>query len=273
MEIFGADLRSLAALRIVLAATVLADLTFRSKSLVAHYTDLGVLPRWTLIQTELYPWQFTLNLLSGEPLFQAFLFGVTALAALGMLVGYRTRLMTIVVWVMVLSIQWRNPLVLSGADNLLRVLLFWAMFLPLGYLLGLVQSWEMFAPSPSAWSTTWYVIPGTLRDGREVDLFASAVSGDPSLVKEVSWEKPPNIAGTMDKYWRKYLENLNDGSEYHNRILFADYICREWNTLHKGGAELTTVRVAHMTERTLSDYRRATPEREWLLKYTCQVPS
>ncbi len=132
MEIFGADLRSLAALRMVLAVTVLADLSLRADNLVAHYSDIGVLPRGTLIQTELDPWQVSLNVISGEPLFQAFLFGVTALAALGMLVGYRTRLMTIIVWVMVLSIQYRNPWVLSGADNLLRVLLFWAMFLPLG---------------------------------------------------------------------------------------------------------------------------------------------
>src|SRR5215210_4692651 len=49
-----------------------------------------------------------------------------------MLVGYRTRPMTILVWVLVLSIQNRNPLVLSGGDSLLRLLLFWAMFLPLG---------------------------------------------------------------------------------------------------------------------------------------------
>jgi len=53
-------------------------------------------------------------------------------AALCMLVGYRSRLANIVVWAMVLSIQWRNPFLLHGADELLRVVLFWGMFLPLG---------------------------------------------------------------------------------------------------------------------------------------------
>jgi len=49
-----------------------------------------------------------------------------------MLVGYQTRLMTIVVWAMTASIQVRNPFVLSGPDTLLRVLLFWSILLPLG---------------------------------------------------------------------------------------------------------------------------------------------
>jgi hypothetical protein len=64
--------------------------------------------------------------------FQALLFGIAAVAALAMLVGYRTRLAVFVVWVLVLSIQVRNPFLDSSADDLLRLLLFWAMFLPLG---------------------------------------------------------------------------------------------------------------------------------------------
>ncbi len=132
MEVFGADLRSLALFRIVLALLVLADLANRVTDLSAHYTDGGVLPRTVLVSQVLSRWSFSLNLMNGEPFFQALLFGVAAVAALGLLVGYRTRLMTIVVWVLLLSIQWRNPLV-GGADGpLLRLMLFWAMFLPLG---------------------------------------------------------------------------------------------------------------------------------------------
>ena len=131
VEIFGADLRSLAAFRIVLAAIVLADLAGRATDLTVHYTDDGVLPR-SMVLRELNEWQFSVNLMNGTTFFQALLFGVTALAALALLLGFHTRLMSVVVWVMMVSIQWRNPLVLSDADTLLRVLLFWAMFLPLG---------------------------------------------------------------------------------------------------------------------------------------------
>jgi hypothetical protein len=131
VEIFGADLRSLAAFRMVLAAIVLADLAGRASDLVVHYTDDGVLPR-SMVLRELNEWQFSINLMNGTTFFQALLFAIAALAALALMVGYRTRLMSVVVWVMMVSIQWRNPLVLSDADTLMRVLLFWAMFLPLG---------------------------------------------------------------------------------------------------------------------------------------------
>src|SRR5215217_7632278 len=45
VEIFGADLRSLATFRIVLALLVLSDLANRATDLFAHYTDAGIMPR------------------------------------------------------------------------------------------------------------------------------------------------------------------------------------------------------------------------------------
>lgn len=129
VEVFSADLRSLATLRIVLALLVLVDLARRATDLVAHYSDEGVLPRSNLDPN---PYSFSLNTLSGTPEFQALLFALAALGALSMLVGYRTRLATFTVWLLVLSIQVRNPLVLTGGDTLLHLLLFWSIFLPLG---------------------------------------------------------------------------------------------------------------------------------------------
>ena len=131
LEIFAADVRSLAALRIVLAVIVLVDLAGRARNLLAHYTDDGVLPRHILLGETgiLRP---SLNWIGGTTVVQALLFAITALAAVALLVGYRTRVMTVVVWVMVLSIQNRNPFVLTAEDALLRLLLFWSMFLPLG---------------------------------------------------------------------------------------------------------------------------------------------
>jgi len=80
----------------------------------------------------MHPWRWSLNLINGTVLGQGIMFALTALGAILLILGYRTRLMSIIVWVMVVSIQARNPFILSGADTLLRVLLFWAMLLPLG---------------------------------------------------------------------------------------------------------------------------------------------
>src|ERR687893_516057 len=132
VEIFGADLRSLATFRIVLALLALSDLANRATDLSAHYTDAGIMPRTVLVEQVLSPWAFSLELMNGGAPFQALLFAVATLAAFGMLVGYRTRLMTFIVWVLLLSIQVRNPLLNGSESPMLRMLLFWGMLLPLG---------------------------------------------------------------------------------------------------------------------------------------------
>ena len=65
VEIFGADLRSLATFRIVLALLVLADLANRATDLSAHYTDAGIMPRTVLVEQVLSPWAFSLQLMNG----------------------------------------------------------------------------------------------------------------------------------------------------------------------------------------------------------------
>ncbi len=130
-ELFGADLRSLAVFRIVLACVVLMDLASRATNLRAHYTDQGVLPRGDVLRY-LDSWRWSLNMINGTLTFQAFLFGLAALACVTLLLGYRTRPMTIVIWVLLVSIQARNPLVNNAGDNFLRLLLLWSILLPLG---------------------------------------------------------------------------------------------------------------------------------------------
>ena len=132
LDIFGADLRSLAIFRIAIAVLMLFDLFNRATDLTAHYTDAGIMPRSVLLTQVLSQYSFSLGALNGGAAFQAMLFLVAALAALGVLVGYRTRLMTFVAWILLLSIQFRDPLVGGSDGPLLRMLFFWGMLLPLG---------------------------------------------------------------------------------------------------------------------------------------------
>lgn len=125
------DTRALAAFRIALALLLLADLALRSRHLVAFYADVGVLPREALF--ELYQAaRFSLHALSGAAWYQGLLFVAAAGVALALLVGVRPRIAAAVSLVLLASLQVRNPLVLNGGDTLLRRLLFWAVFLPLG---------------------------------------------------------------------------------------------------------------------------------------------
>ena len=124
------DPRALAAFRIGLGTLLIADLLRRSRSLTAFYTDAGVLPRRALFAD--YAPVYSVHALVGDAWAVAALFAVAGAFALALVVGYRTRLVTLVSWLLLLSLQTRNPMVLNAGDSLLPMLLFWGLFLPLG---------------------------------------------------------------------------------------------------------------------------------------------
>ena len=128
----GVDPRALSAFRIGLGAVLLGDLLLRSRNLVAFYTDRGILPRSLLEAKRPVISQLSVHALSGDVLLQAGLFLVAGGCAAALLVGYRTRLAVLLSWLLLVSLHARNPLVLNGGDSLLRRLLFWGVFLPLG---------------------------------------------------------------------------------------------------------------------------------------------
>jgi len=132
-KLIGIDPRALACFRIGLAVLLLIDLAVRSHDLVAHYCDRGAVPRTTLAGMIGPSWRWSLHALSGSAGWEACLFAVAAVAAGALLAGWHTRVTTCVCWALLISLHNRNPFVLNGADTLLRMFLFWAMFLPLGH--------------------------------------------------------------------------------------------------------------------------------------------
>jgi predicted DCC family thiol-disulfide oxidoreductase YuxK len=130
--IYGLDVRSLAVFRVALAIMLLGDLWMRAQDLRAFYTDWGTLPRAALLGEFAHPWLISIHTAAGTWQVEALLFLAAAVFALMMLFGWRTRLATVLSWVMLTSLQNRNPIILQGGDTLLRMLLFWAMFMPLG---------------------------------------------------------------------------------------------------------------------------------------------
>ncbi|QLG50499.1 HTTM domain-containing protein [Natrinema halophilum] len=126
---FAVDTRALAAFRIALGLLLIADLAARSRNLGAFYTDSGVLPRTALYSD--YSTVYSLHAVSGEAWAISLLFVVAAAFAVAVIVGYRTRVAIVCSWLLLLSLHVRNPMVLNGGDVLLRMLVFWAMFLPL----------------------------------------------------------------------------------------------------------------------------------------------
>ncbi len=71
-------------------------------------------------------------MINGRTSYQAMLLALHGAFALGLLVGYHTRICTFAVWFLTNSLQSRNTLVLHGGDVYTRIVLFWALWMPLG---------------------------------------------------------------------------------------------------------------------------------------------
>ena len=109
-ELFGIDLRSLALFRIALAALLLVDLARRAGDFTAFYTEAGVLPVEALRLLEPRAAWLSLHALVGSSaLAVAALFALAAVAAVALLLGWRTRVATAVSWYLLASLQMRNP--------------------------------------------------------------------------------------------------------------------------------------------------------------------
>jgi hypothetical protein len=129
---FGLDYRSLVLLRMGTALAILLNLALRVPDIHAFFSDEGCVPRVAVLQLTDTPYLFSLYHATGNWVFVAALFAVAALLAVMLFAGYCTRFATIASWIMLISLQNRNPMIIDGQDMLLRMMLFWGIFLPWG---------------------------------------------------------------------------------------------------------------------------------------------
>lgn len=128
---YGVDHRSLALFRLCMGLLVVSDVYHRSLHMEAHYTDAGFMPRDRLLGGWSQPLFFSLHNWGGNMTSQVILFAITGIFGVMLVIGFKTRLSVFMCWLMVCSVQGRNYLILQGGDDLLRVMLFWSMFVPL----------------------------------------------------------------------------------------------------------------------------------------------
>ena len=124
------DTRTLAVFRVFVGLLILADLVLRSRNFTYFYTDEGVMPR--SLATAVSSEAFSFYHYTTDTTVIAALFVLQGLIAVQLIVGYKTRIATILSFLFVVSLDHHNPFVTSYADVLFRMLLFWAIFLPLG---------------------------------------------------------------------------------------------------------------------------------------------
>ncbi|HVS13304.1 MAG TPA: HTTM domain-containing protein [Thermoanaerobaculia bacterium] len=126
------DPRSLGLFRIGIGSVLVVDLVQRLGDWRNHYTDWGVMPRDAVLAWIGDSARASLHLWSDAPAWSLGLFAAHLAAAAALALGWHARVATVACWLLTASLHSRDPAVVQGGDNLLRILLFWSMFLPLG---------------------------------------------------------------------------------------------------------------------------------------------
>ncbi len=130
-DVFALDLRSIALWRMLAGLLVMLDIIMKWEMLPALYSDYGLLRNefWDTVNP--HPEYWTIHIGNRTTTF-AYVMGVLQLVVgASLMVGFKTRMNAVLAWVLIASGVGRIPYIISGADNMLRVMLFWTMFLPL----------------------------------------------------------------------------------------------------------------------------------------------
>lgn len=131
--IYGsADPRSLGLFRVALGTLLFVDVALKFPAVEAHLSNAGWLPNHFALFRPMSPYLFSVYFAFGSPLEVKLLLGLHLLVCLLLLVGYRTKLMQILVLVLTTSLNSRNLAIENGGTVVLNLLVAWSVFLPLG---------------------------------------------------------------------------------------------------------------------------------------------
>ena len=126
------DSRPLSVFRVFFAALLVKDALYHLALADDFFSDTGYVPRSALLEGLARADRFSLMDAMPYGWMAVAFFALWAGVAFCLLLGYRTRLMALLNFVLMLSVHERNIYVLNGADTVMRVVSFWVLFLPIG---------------------------------------------------------------------------------------------------------------------------------------------
>ncbi len=155
-RIFEIDSRSLGLFRVLLGLLLVIYGAERFLAADVLYSDWGIMPRAYWISEYMGKNSFSFHLANGQVWFQRSLIGLQTITSLLYLIGYRSRLFGFITLVMLSSLQSRNNLILSCADDLIRMALLWSLFAPLDKSFSIISSTNQPAPRDYSLKTSWF---------------------------------------------------------------------------------------------------------------------
>jgi predicted DCC family thiol-disulfide oxidoreductase YuxK len=128
----GLDLRPLCLFRITFGFLVTVATLDIGPILHDILSDEGLMPRSALLGGIARANRFSVFDLAGPYWVTVALWIVAVAACICLTVGWHSRLSSVVTFFFVCGLHERNLLAFDGADNVIRAMLFWMMFMPLG---------------------------------------------------------------------------------------------------------------------------------------------
>jgi uncharacterized membrane protein YphA (DoxX/SURF4 family) len=117
-------------MRIGIALVCLADLIIRVQDLTAHYTENGMWPARLIKNFGWYDGYWSIHALFDTNGWEVFVFTLHIISVICLLIGFKTRVSNLIVWLLYISLHNRNLFILQAGDDLLRICLFWGLLLP-----------------------------------------------------------------------------------------------------------------------------------------------
>ena len=114
--------------RIGFGVLVLVDLLFLLPDLHTFFGERGILPMADSLQYLRTPRLNVLAHLPNEPAWLVAFFAVALIAAVCVTVGFLTRISALVLWLCLVSLHHRNPIIIHAGDGFLRLASFYLVF-------------------------------------------------------------------------------------------------------------------------------------------------
>ncbi len=146
---YALDFRALALMRIATGLIVCVDILIRGNDLSAHYTGEGM---WPIYLIKTFSWSagfWSIHIFSDSYWWEFFLFSLHFIFAFFLIIGFKTKLSTFIVWILLISLHNRNLFILQSGDDELRLLLFLGLFLPWSNCYSIDSKQKKFLQKPN----------------------------------------------------------------------------------------------------------------------------
>src|SRR5689334_22008439 len=125
--------RPLSIFRIAIALVLIKTAVLYLPIAESLYSDSGVVPRDIVPSIAHHVGGFSLMSYLPQAWMVTLFFWLWIAVGICLLIGFQTRFMSVLNFILILSVHARNPYLVDGADDMLRLLSFWMMFVPLNH--------------------------------------------------------------------------------------------------------------------------------------------